>query len=125
MNIEISRKYKRVDVFWYGWHVETAISKDKQTWFKIEVPNISSGGLMLKTNILYTKGDTVWLNIYVNPKMLQFHDIRFQAKAIVQSVREVPDGYAVGVDFTAPQIYLDEVITRLSVLYGDLEIYDI
>jgi hypothetical protein len=124
MSVETIRKYKRIDVFWYDWRIEAEISKDKQAWSKIEVPNISSGGLMFKTDKLYESGDILWLNAYINPRMMHFTDMRFQTKVVVQNVRSVPDGYAVGIDFITPQVELDIAITRLSSLYGDLNLYE-
>ena len=121
MEMQISRKYQRLDCFWYGWHIEAQISKDNQKWVEIEVPSISAGGLMFKVpDNLYAEGDTVWLNVYVNPKMLYFPGMSFQTKAVVKGTRELPGGEAVGVDFETIQILLDDIINSIAVKYGEL-----
>ena len=125
MDRQIRREYIRTD----SWRVEAKVSEDMKTWFNVEVPDISAGGLMFNTDKLYNVGDILWLEVYINPKMLHIGDINIKSKAVVKSVREVRGGHnAVGVEFRElpknTQIHLDEVINWTISRYGVFDNFD-
>jgi len=117
----------RIDSNW-GWDMEAKISEDAQTWFDAELLDISAGGIAFKTDKSYSPKDALWLDVYINPKMLTVGDIHINAKGRVTGVRSVGGGHAVSVEFTEiprdTQSRLGVIMETIIVKYGDFDIYN-
>ena len=117
----------RIDSNW-GWDMEAKISEDAQTWFDAELLDISAGGIAFKTDKSYSPKDALWLDVYINPKMLTAGDIHINAKGRVMGIRSVGGSCAVSVEFTEiprdTQSRWGVIMETLIVKYGDLDIYN-
>jgi len=117
----------RIDNNW-GWDMEAKISGDGQTWIDAELLDISAGGLAFKTDKAYNPKDALWLDVYINPKMLAVSDIHINAKGRVMGIRSVGGAYAASVEFTEiprdTQSRLGVIMETVIGKYGDLDIYN-
>ena len=117
----------RIDASW-GWEMEAKISEDKETWSDVELLDVSVGGLAFKTDKIYNPKDALWLDVYINPKMLTVSDIHINAKGRVTGIRDIGGSHAASVEFTEiPQDTQSRwgiIMELITVKYGDLDIYN-
>ena len=112
----------RIDKNW-NWHMEAKTSADNKTWSEVEMSDISDGGLGFSTSKSYNKGDILFIDAYINPKMVRFGDISITTQSVVTGVRQSGENnFIVGVRFTGlsndAQSYLGSIVDIIISKYG-------
>lgn len=86
------RVYQRGDHF----HCTAKISKNGKKWVKANIEDLSSGGLLLKSEEEYKKGDILWFDVFIEGFFAEFH-VKTQGK--VCRVQHIGTHYAHGIAF--------------------------
>jgi len=63
------RKFFRTDKF----TVHARVSRDEKRWSRIEVSDISTGGLLFKSKKTFEIGESVWFDLEIQPIMFVSH----------------------------------------------------
>ena len=112
------------------WSVEAKVSRDKETWTEVQVPDISAGGLQYLSDQAFTEGETVWFDLSINPLMREVPDMVYvEAKGLVKRVIGANNKVRTyGVEFTEisenERIRLDVLINRTIEKFGRIVVMD-
>jgi len=69
--------------------VDAEISDDGEQWFKVQVSDISAGGLLIRTERTYEKDVEIWIRLYINPILIKrmAENVSITSKALLISNR--------------------------------------
>lgn len=116
------RKSLRTDNF----TVLAKISTDIKIWTDISVSDISSGGLLFRSDRLFEKGETVWFDLLVKPMALISRSprrIRVQGEVLhSRGIRGNMSFFAAKFEKMTPssEAELDTLIQRVYEKYGSV-----
>ncbi len=112
------RVYQRGDHF----HCTAKISEDGKKWVKVKIEDMSSGGLLLKSEKEYQKGDTLWFDVFIEGFFSEFN-VKTQGE--VRRVQHTGTEYAHGIAFIGmdkdTKIRIDENVQSVKRLGAHLK----
>ena len=107
-----------------NWKVDAKVSLDHEEWQVVDVVDIAAGGLLFQTEAEYTVGDSVHLDLYIDPLLPEIPEkLHMEMVARISSFREQSSEVnAYGVVFIkislSDQVRLDELIRLTVTRYG-------